>query len=377
MFSKRSFVRESGSCNFSNAKNVLRPCLRLSAATAAAVVLLSGTPAWAAVHTVVPGESLWSISRLYGTTVEELQAVNNLKGDLLMPGQKLTVPEKVVSAPAAAATATAQKAPAPAPKAPAPQVRHTVQDGETLHGIGQKYSVSPEAIMAANKLQSDLIHPGQVLVIPVVDSAKDKRVTAELSRGGTDRGDSEMLLSFATSPWGGLIATEHPAPAPSTVPGLPPTSSASGATACPTTPPVKPPLASPSAAMLWNPGTWCFSATTAVATSGTWGSTWAATASSTPPPQAASSTPPWPKRTTATTTRAPGDCFRLVVPAPPVRFVGIEKGPKAGSFSCCLPNIRLVPPIPGTTFHPPINVQRTPPGSRDRCACRWWLRSRR
>ena len=199
MFSKRSFVRESGSCNFSNAKNVLRPCLRLSAATAAAVVLLSGTPAWAAVHTVVPGESLWSISRLYGTTVEELQAANNLKGDLLMPGQKLTVPEKVVSAPAAAATATAQKAPAPAPKAPAPQVRHTVQDGETLHGIGQKYSVSPEAIMAANKLQSDLIHPGQVLVIPVVDSAKDKRVTAELSRGGTDRGDSEMLLSFATS----------------------------------------------------------------------------------------------------------------------------------------------------------------------------------
>lgn len=43
-------------------------------------------------HTVKPGESLWSIARAHGSTVQELRELNpELKGDLIRPGQKLEV----------------------------------------------------------------------------------------------------------------------------------------------------------------------------------------------------------------------------------------------------------------------------------------------
>jgi LysM repeat protein len=41
------------------------------------------------VHTVVKGESLMRIARKYNTTVEDLKELNNLKTNLIYPGQKL------------------------------------------------------------------------------------------------------------------------------------------------------------------------------------------------------------------------------------------------------------------------------------------------
>lgn len=48
-------------------------------------------------------------------------------------------------------------------------VRHQVKSGENLWSIGQNYGVSMEAIAEANKMESisDIIKPGQVLLIPV------------------------------------------------------------------------------------------------------------------------------------------------------------------------------------------------------------------
>lgn len=43
-------------------------------------------------HEVQPGESLWTIARDHGTTVARLQAVNELRGSRIVPGQTLRVP---------------------------------------------------------------------------------------------------------------------------------------------------------------------------------------------------------------------------------------------------------------------------------------------
>lgn len=43
---------------------------------------------------------------------------------------------------------------------------YTVQRGDTLFGIGLIYGLTPQAIMAANGLNSDIIQAGQVLAIP-------------------------------------------------------------------------------------------------------------------------------------------------------------------------------------------------------------------
>ena len=43
-------------------------------------------------HTVAPGDSLWGISRKYGTSVEAIQSANGLSGTTIRPGQSLQIP---------------------------------------------------------------------------------------------------------------------------------------------------------------------------------------------------------------------------------------------------------------------------------------------
>jgi len=64
-------------------------------------------------------------------------------------------------------TQPAAQAPAPAP-APAPvsASNHTVQKGETLWRISQRYNTSVSAIQSANSMSGDQIYPGDVLQIP-------------------------------------------------------------------------------------------------------------------------------------------------------------------------------------------------------------------
>lgn len=43
-------------------------------------------------HTVTTGESLWSLSRKYETTIGEIREANQLSNDLIRAGQKLKIP---------------------------------------------------------------------------------------------------------------------------------------------------------------------------------------------------------------------------------------------------------------------------------------------
>jgi len=73
--------------------------------------------------------------------------------------------------PAATATPTATPEPTAAPptSAPAGQRKYTVQPGDTLRDIAEKFGVSVQAIINANKLtpqQADSLRVGQELIIP-------------------------------------------------------------------------------------------------------------------------------------------------------------------------------------------------------------------
>src|SRR6187401_2852329 len=46
------------------------------------------------IHTVAPKETLYSISRLYDVSVEDIKAWNNLKDNALSTGQQLTIKKK-------------------------------------------------------------------------------------------------------------------------------------------------------------------------------------------------------------------------------------------------------------------------------------------
>ena len=92
---------------------MLRRVLATSAACSLGGLWLAGGWATAAVpHTVLPGESLWSISAANGLSVDSLAAYNGLAGDAgLMAGTTINVPA-VGESGAAASVTVAPAAPA-------------------------------------------------------------------------------------------------------------------------------------------------------------------------------------------------------------------------------------------------------------------------
>ncbi|MDN3018771.1 LysM peptidoglycan-binding domain-containing protein [Paenibacillus sp. BSR1-1] len=106
-----------------------------------AVAALSGTVG-ANVHaaelTVKKGDTLWDLSKVHNTSVENIQKWNHLSTDLIHPGDVLTI---------------------------ATEKQYTVLKNDTLWDIAQKFQVSVSQIKEWNKLNTDLIHPGLNLVI--------------------------------------------------------------------------------------------------------------------------------------------------------------------------------------------------------------------
>lgn len=92
-------------------------------------------------YVVQRGDSLYSIARKLGTTVDALISINNLTSNLLSVGQVLKIP-------------TSQK-----------QTTYTVQKGDSLYSIAKKFNTSVDNLKALNNLSSNLLSIGQILVI--------------------------------------------------------------------------------------------------------------------------------------------------------------------------------------------------------------------
>ena len=88
--------------------------------------------------TVKPGDTLWSLSQHYATTVEAILSTNGLTGTDLIPGAVLVLPESI------------------------PET-YTVQDGDTLYDIAVAFGVSVDSLIAINNIDGSVIKPGQVL----------------------------------------------------------------------------------------------------------------------------------------------------------------------------------------------------------------------
>jgi peptidoglycan endopeptidase LytF len=105
-------------------------------------------------YTVKSGDSLWAIARRFNVTVNAIREANNLKTDLLSIGQQLIIP-----------TALSEEEPPPTLE---PEVIYTVQKGDNLYTIARQYGVTVNAIREANNLKTDLLSIGQRLIIPTV-----------------------------------------------------------------------------------------------------------------------------------------------------------------------------------------------------------------
>lgn len=98
------------------------------------------------IHEVQAGETLYSLSKAYGTTVEQLKNWNRLSDNAISIGQELYVQEPQ--------SATTNK-----------EVLYVVQPGDTLYAIARLTGISVDEIKRLNNLSSNIISVGQQLLI--------------------------------------------------------------------------------------------------------------------------------------------------------------------------------------------------------------------
>ncbi len=117
---------------------------------ALALVATAGAPS---VITVAPGDTLWGLARSHGTSVQELQRLNQLSGNsTIYAGRTLVVPGSATAPSTQAATGAARF--------------HVVRTGDTLSGLAVKYGVSAPSIQAANGLDSTVVQLGRRIAVP-------------------------------------------------------------------------------------------------------------------------------------------------------------------------------------------------------------------
>ena len=118
------------------------------------------------VYEVQKGDTLYSISRKYQITVNELRIANNLsESDVIKTGEKLTIP----SANIANAAALTQKSEEKSSNkiAQSSSEKYMVQKGDTLYGLSRKYGISVADLMNFNGFDSSsTLKIGQEILIP-------------------------------------------------------------------------------------------------------------------------------------------------------------------------------------------------------------------
>lgn len=100
-------------------------------------------------YKVVSGDSLYSIAKKYGITMQEIMDFNNLGSTILTVGQVLKIP-----------VAYEEEIPSTS------EVTYTVKSGDNLYSIARKYNVTVSDLMNYNNLTSNLLSIGQVIRIP-------------------------------------------------------------------------------------------------------------------------------------------------------------------------------------------------------------------
>ncbi len=120
-------------------------------------------------YTTADGDSLASVAAKFSVTSDSIRWSNNLSGEAIAAGTKLTIP-------------------------PVNGIIYTVQAGDTVDMLAQKYNASKDKIAAFNDAEIKGLVPGQQIVIP--DGTRAVSITAaQIARSSA--------VSSSRFPWGG------------------------------------------------------------------------------------------------------------------------------------------------------------------------------
>lgn len=110
-------------------------------------------------YVVDSGDTLWSIARKYNLSVNELKALNNLSSNALSVGQRLIVGKESSN-------------------------DYVVSAGDTLWAIARKFNVSVDDIKALNNLSSNNLSIGMTLKIPLYSNKQNEETNVYVVKSG-------------------------------------------------------------------------------------------------------------------------------------------------------------------------------------------------
>ena len=113
-------------------------------------------------YIVKKGDTLYSISNKFGTTVDNIKKANNLVDNILSINQVLTIPID---------------------KPPIDKSLYSVKQGDTLYKIAKEFDTTVNDIIELNELSSNILSIGQLLKIP--SSSLDEVNTYIVKSGDT------------------------------------------------------------------------------------------------------------------------------------------------------------------------------------------------
>ena len=148
-------------------------------------------------YTVKSGDSIWLIANNHGISMDQLRSWNNLKNDLIHPGQKL-----VVSQTGSTNTGTTAKPTTPTNTNTSnnatnnttskPTIStaktYTVKAGDSVWLIANNHGITMAQLRSWNNLKSDLIHPNQKLIVSQASGTSTGTTTKAVTSTNTNVG---------------------------------------------------------------------------------------------------------------------------------------------------------------------------------------------
>ncbi|MBL7857754.1 MAG: LysM peptidoglycan-binding domain-containing protein [Cyclobacteriaceae bacterium] len=108
------------------------------------------------IHVVAAKETMFSISRAYGITMEEIKQWNNLSDITLSVGQELVIKKR---------NTVTNSTVVPQTQPSSKKGVHTVESKETMYSIARQYNVTVQQLKEWNNLQGNELSIGQVLMV--------------------------------------------------------------------------------------------------------------------------------------------------------------------------------------------------------------------
>ena len=135
------------------------------------------------VYIVQSGDTLTSIARTFGTTVDDLIAMNGIQDpSVLLPGTRLIIPgyEGVQGV----------------------LTTRRIEYGETLESLSLRYGIAQDDLVRLNRIvHADRLYAGQQLILTERENDGNPYATASLSLSNPGRGKLEMAVRAGVNPW--------------------------------------------------------------------------------------------------------------------------------------------------------------------------------